>query len=241
MGDSISTFTGWMPEGYGNGHYPRNDSGVTTDDKTWWMELANALGMDVLVTDSKGGTRVSTFGGETTLAGCTDERVSKLAVTRHGKTIDPEVIIVYMGINDFNYGDGVTPATPLGDYTGKTAVPETTDTFSAAYGVMLSKICTSYPTAQIYVCTLPQCEHTSPTVFPEINGNGVALEEFNERIRTLANAFGVRVLDHHSAGIKYYNLDMYTHDLTHFNAAGMALLANNDIWQLDSAIRKRYE
>lgn len=40
IGDSISTFAGWVPNGYGC-HYPKTDPGydVTSADKTWWHRL----------------------------------------------------------------------------------------------------------------------------------------------------------------------------------------------------------
>lgn len=40
IGDSISTFAGWVPNGYGC-HYPKTEPGydVTSADKTWWHRL----------------------------------------------------------------------------------------------------------------------------------------------------------------------------------------------------------
>ena len=223
LGDSISTFSGHIPSGNAT-YYP---SGTVTDvSKTWWHKLATALGMTMNVNNSWSGSRVTTTDGNDS-AGCM-ARCENLGAS-------PDVIIVWMGINDFNN------EVSLGTYDGSEAVPGTTATFREAYSLMLSKILTKYGSSEVWVCTLPQCERNGDATFPEINGNGVALSQFNKAIRELADAFGVRVLEHGKSGLTYQNMAIFDPDQLHPNAAGHSLVANNDIRQMDPHVRKRYE
>jgi len=221
LGDSISTFAGYIPSGNAT-YYPSGT--VTAVEDTWWYKLLSALEMELDVNNSWSGSYVSTANGAVS-AGC---------MTRCQSLGDPDVIIVYMGINDYNN------EVPLGTYDGRSSVPSTTTSFREAYGVMLSKILTAYPRAEVWCATLPQCERNTPTGFPEINANGVPLFDFNEAIRELAAAFGVRVLDHATCGLTYQNMPVYNPDQLHPTKNGHSLIANNDIWQMYSACPIRY-
>lgn len=220
LGDSISTFAGYIPEGNAT-YYPSGTVQKVTD--TWWKKLIDALGMTLNVNNSWSGSRV-TGNGES--AGC-GSRAENLGTT-------PDVIIVWMGINDFNN------EVALGTYDGTTELPSATNTFREAYAIMLNKILTTYPTSEVWVCTLPQCERNAERGFPEINGNGVALFEFNKAILELADAFGVKVLDHNKSGLTYQNMPTYNPDNLHPNNLGHSLIANNDIYQMDNYVRVRY-
>lgn len=222
LGDSISTFSGYIPEGNVT-YYPAGT--IQSVQDTWWKKLIDALGMELLVNNSWSGSRVTTTDGESS-AGCM-ARCQALGD-------NPDVIVVWMGINDFNN------EVALGTYDGTTALPSDTTTFLEAYAIMLDKILAAYPIAEVWVCTLPQCEKNGATGFPEINGNGVALASFNEGIRKLARAFGVKILDHASSGLTYQNMETTDPDHLHPNQVGHSLFANNDIWQMDNYVRFRY-
>lgn len=222
LGDSISTFSGYIPSGNAS-YYPSGTVQAVTD--TWWKKLIDALQMTLLVNNSWSGSRVTTTNGEIS-AGCMT-RCQNLGTS-------PDVIIVWMGINDFNN------EVALGTYDGKSAIPSTTTTFREAYGIMLNKILAAYKTAEVWVCTLPQCERNGTEVFPEINGNSVPLADFNEAICELADAFGVKILDHNKCGLTYQNMDVFNPDELHPNKFGHSLVANNDIRQMDNIVRTRY-
>ena len=221
LGDSISTYEGYIPEGNLT-YYPSGTVQSVSD--TWWYKMYTALGMTLDTNNSWSGSRVTTTAGETS-AGC---------MTRCENLGNPDVIIVYMGINDFNN------EVALGTYDGTTEIPSVTTTFREAYGIMLNKILTHYQSTEVWVATLPQCERNGETGFPEVNGNSVALAQFNKAIRELADAFGVKVLDHNKCGLTYQNMPTFNPDNLHPNKYGHSLIANNDINQLDNAIRKRY-
>lgn len=221
LGDSISTFAGYIPEGNAT-YYPTGT--VQSVEDTWWKKLINALGLELDINNSWSGSRVTTTAGETS-AGC---------MSRCQNLGDPDVIIIWMGINDFNN------EVALGTYDGKSAVPSNTTTFREAYAIMLDKVLTAYPRAEIWACTLPQCERNGTTGFPEINGNGISLLDFNIAIEELARAFGVKVLDHNRCGLTYQNMSVYNPDNLHPNKYGHSLIANNDIRQMDNVIRWRF-
>ena len=231
LGDSISTFAGYIPSGNAN-FYTGSNCGVSSVNDTWWMKLINALGMTLKLNNSWSGSRVTTTNGDTS-AGCMS-RCQNLGT-------NPDVIIVYIGINDFNN------EVALGTYDGNGTFPTVTTTFREAYAIMLNKIMTAYPTAEIWCATLPACERNGETRAPEINGNNVLLDDFNKAIRNLAQVFGAKVLEHSQCGLTYQNMSTYMGDWAssssqglHPNANGHSLIANNDIRQMDSFVRTRY-
>lgn len=231
LGDSISTFAGYIPSGNAN-FYTGSNCGVSSVNDTWWMKLINALGMTLNLNNSWSGSRVTTTNGDSS-AGCMT-RCQNLGTS-------PDVIIVYMGINDFNNEVG------LGTYDGNGTFPTATTTFREAYAIMLNKIMTAYPTTEVWCATLPTCERNNPTGAPEINANNVLLDDFNKAIRNLANVFGAKVLEHATCGLTYQNMDIYMGDWEgatgqglHPNAEGHSLIANNDIRQMDAFVRTRF-
>jgi lysophospholipase L1-like esterase len=238
-GDSISTFAGYIPAGNAT-YYTGTNADVATVDDTWWKKVVDALGLDLLVNNSWSGRAVSSIrdsqSGHTTDAGYKQANIDVL-----GSEGTPEIIIIKLGINDFNQG------ALLGDYDGSTTLPSDPTKFTDAYAMMLDRIMTTYPLAKVYCCTLMQCERTGSTGFPETNSNGDSLIDWNEAIRKLAEAFGCEVLNHASCGITYYNLSEYTGDYDsgtgkglHPNADGMSLIANQTIHEMDNTIRTRY-
>jgi len=219
LGDSISTFSGYIPTGNAT-YYPRGDVTAVTD--TWWDKVVKALNLTLDTNNSYSGSKVS---GSAASAGC-GSRSQALG--------NPDIIIVYLGINDFNH------EVALGDYDGKTAVPSDVTTFTTAYAIMLNKILTAYKTAMVYVCTLIPCEKNLSEGFPEVNEAGNTLTEFNAKIKQLADIFGVEVLDIAKCGLTYHNMEVYNPDELHPSPAGHSLIANYIISKLDNTVSKRY-
>lgn len=244
-GDSISTYVGYIPPGNLIWYYGDN-CGVYNVNDTWWMKTINTLNMELCVNNSWSGRTVSNFWdwreGFKGSGGFNTGQVQALS-----KSADdiPDVIIIKLGINDFNNG------VDLGTYDGSTTLPEENSTniatFRESYAIMLNKIMTMYPLAEVWCCTLTYCEVCAPAEFPEKNIDDVGLSKFNEAICQLAKAFGARVLDHASSGISYFNLKYYVGDYVestkkglHPNAKGHSIMANETIKQLDPTIKFRY-
>ena len=220
LGDSISTFAGYIPSENAV-FYTGSNCGVSTVNDTWWKKLIDSLGATLLLNNSWSGSRVTTTGG-TDAAAC--NRCENLGNS-------PDVIIAYIGINDFNN------EVALGTYNGSGDFPTSTTTFREAYAIMLKKMLAKYKTSEVWVCTLPYCERNGDLTFPEKNANSILLDDFNDAIRELANLFGVKVLEHAKCGMNYFNMSEYMGDYSsgaglHPNAAGHALLASNDLWQM---------
>lgn len=230
LGDSISTYAGYIPSGNAN-YYTGSNCGVSSVNDTWWMKLMNALGMTLKLNNSWSGAYVSTANGSTS-AGVT--RASNLGT-------NPDVIIFYMGINDFNNEVGI------GTYDGSQTFPTSAATFREAYAMTLATILTNYKTSEVWCCTLPYDERNGSAGFPEMNENNVLLDTWNEAIRDIANLFGVKVLENANCGLTYQNMDIYMGDWVsgtgkglHPNAAGHSLIANNMIRQMDASVTTRY-
>lgn len=222
LGDSISTFNGYIPSGYA-AFYPTGD--ITSVEKTWWYQLINENGMELIKNASWSGSSVTGDSTSTTnaFAGCSNARINALS---DGTNI-PDIIIIYIGINDF----ALNFHRELGDYIGDTAIPSEGNitTFSEAYGLMVKKMLSTYPKAKVFCCTLLETAHSSYDtvnngVYPTQNNNNVSLGNFNERIKTIANRLGANIIDLHECGINYWNLNNNTIDLLHPNTAGALLI-----------------
>lgn len=245
LGDSISTFDGYIPSGNLT-YYPTTSAGLTRVEQTWWWKVKEALGMELLVNNSWSGSEVA---GTASSSG-SGTRCQSL----HNGTTDPDVIIVYMGTNDFNHDDDIGPTVDgkVVVYDGTTALPADNSTnrayFSNAYAIMLDKILARYKHAEVWCCTIQQGERNGSVGVPEMNDDGIALNRFNDCIRNIANAMGVRVIDLSACGITYENRGAYMGDYmtktgtqaTHPNPEGHSLIADTVIKTLDPACVKRY-
>lgn len=221
LGDSISTYNNWVPE-ENRIYYYGNNCDVQSVEDTWWKKLINTLDLQLCVNNSWSGSYVSTVNSSVS-AGCT-WRCTNL----HKEDIYPDIIIIYMGINDFNNN------VHLGNYDGTQDFPLNTKTFRGAYAIMLRKVKSTYPQAQIYVCTLPYANvfGTIKSDFPT-NQNGASLVDYNNAISDLAELLQVNVIDFASCGITKDNMDLYLGDYKkydsrglHPNREGHTLLAN---------------
>ena len=211
LGDSVCTLEGFNPRGsrvfYDEAR--REKSGVWEMADTWWGKVIDFFGGQLLVNDSVAGSRVSRAGdgADAYPSGCSERRTGNL----HMDDVHPDVILVWMGWNDWAFG--VRPE-PEGEETGDRC-------FSLAYGRMLSLLRKHYPEAEIWCCTMPKSYMASePGIpFPEAYG-GVNIREYNHHIINEAMAAGCCVADMFSQEIPFDSLDG-----SHPTAGGMDTLA----------------
>ena len=142
LGDSISTYEGWIPSG-NSIYYPKDD--VDNVNKTWWHMLLSKLEAKLCVNQSWSGRRV-------TDDGATEARAASLGMGKlHrevGQTyknldgseevattrINPDVILILLGTNDYNNGVAV------GELTQRCVFNYPLTSFSDSYYAMLKQI-----------------------------------------------------------------------------------------------------
>ena len=221
LGDSISTFDGWIPEG-NIVFYPQN--GLVQDvSQTWWKMVLDEMGLELCANGSSSG---STCFGDSREAdpgfGCSDHRIAQLVGVGEE---EPDIILVYMGTND------VLGNAPVGDNDGLRAVKEgVVESFSDGYTMILDKIKEQCPTAQVYCCTLLPVGDWGTTesqpFVPFVNGQKVTSEAYSEQIRLIAKNRALPVIDLEKGGITLENMAEMTADGVHPTPAGMRLIAD---------------
>lgn len=221
LGDSISTFKGWIPEG-NLVFYPENGT-VKDVAQTWWKIVLDELGLTLCANGSSSGSASFGYSQEADpMYGCSDHRISQLAGA-DGEA--PDIIIVYMGTND------VLMSAAIGDNDGLQAVGEgLVGSLSDGYTMILDKIKRQYPQAQVYCCTLLPMGDWGTTeaqpFVPFVNGQNVTSEAYSERIRLIAGNRGLPVIDLEKCGITIDNMAEMTADGVHPTAEGMRLIAD---------------
>lgn len=214
LGDSISTLNGYNPKGYAVFYGEENceRSGVKEMKDTWWGKLIDFFGGELLVNNSWSGSRVTRLPNSDSLfpSGCSDERTSAL----HINSIEPDVIIVYLGTNDWGFGVELEGSRLLSDESNM-------QYFSSAYETMLSKIKKNYPDAEIWCCTLNTTFMSSNPAFQfPLLSVSEHIGEHNQIIKSIADRNNCKIIDLYSYHIPYDSIDG-----SHPNANGMNTLA----------------
>ncbi|GMC10430.1 hypothetical protein K5E_25690 [Enterococcus thailandicus] len=207
LGDSITTFKGYIP--LGTGHYPSSD--VTVVEDTWWMKVINQSEskLQLLMNNSRSGSQMADYGTEQVSSDAGVNRCENL--DKNG--VSPDIIEVRMGTNDFNRN------IPLGDYDVTSQDPATSvDEFISAYCVALDRMTAKYPNARIIMHTLPFNNYGG---FPRVREDGLTLADFNEAIRKIAKRYNCDLVDEEKANFNKENIMTLTEEGLHPKKAGM--------------------
>ncbi len=212
LGDSLSTFEGYQPEGYAV-FYDREKqalNGITSVYDMWWAKVNQALHAYLCVNNAYSGSKVA---GLQFPSGNTMDRIRHLRT----KKLSPDLILVYLGTNDFGYG------IPLYDKTATMLHRHTAFAFQPAYEIMLERIHRCYPKAIIACSTLQRTtkKNDSEWKFPE-RLCGTELEAYNEIIRTVVAKKGCILADICSLDRPYETVDGF-----HATAKGHLTIAQN--------------
>ena len=214
LGDSISTLDGYNPKGY-NVFYSGDNcvkSGVREMADTWWDKVIGFFGGELLVNNSWSGSRVTKLPGRNSLfpSACSDERTSSL----HINSVMPDVIIVYLGTNDWAFGANTGNDTRLLD-------EDDNELFDFAYNNMLKKLKTYYPHSEIWCCTLSETfmSKNPDFTFPHKYA-GTHIEEYNEIIRNISFRNKCKIIDLYRCKMPYDSIDG-----THPTSEGMSTIA----------------
>lgn len=168
LGDSMSTFAGYTPEGavfYDS--YTQKETGVRSVEDTWWMQVIRARGGELLVNNSLAGSLVS--GGMTSSA-ASDGRIAAL-----GAKGAPDEILLAVGCNDWGF----------------CVLPQE---FQFAYRQMLHKLKKTYPNARLWCATLPEGREPDGTLFFNVEST-ISKRVYSDIIRTLAREAELSVVD----------------------------------------------
>lgn len=189
LGDSISTFNGYIPETYSY-FYPCPTAEFADVNQTWWMQVVNNLGMKLLKNNSWSGSCVSSGTGKSSAV--EDSRLKELV----DENQTPDVIIIYMGTNDC--------ASQFVNI----------NTFKSSYKVMLDKIKSLCPNAEIYIANIVASglvKETERTKYNDIISEYA--KEYNYPLIDLTDLFTVE------------NYKQYVVDSCHPNKSGMDMMA----------------
>ena len=220
LGDSISTFSGYIPvaDGHNLTHrarYPQSNllSDVTL---TWWHKLITNLGAKLGINDSWAGSRVhnsaSSNSGDQGPDAC---MASITRISNLGANGTPDLILFYGGTNDA--GGGITIGTFDSSANHNTVDLEamTWSNFADAYKTAIMRLQYYYPDAKI-VCLLPMWTTSYYTI--------ANMDAYGEVVKEICDYFGVAVIDLRKCGINWQNKGYTLGDGIHPTARGMELM-----------------
>lgn len=196
LGDSISTYKGYIPQGYVHfgGYESMNVS------QTWWKMTQEELGCKLGINNSYSGTCVLKKYGSGGVSGETIARLQKCL--RYDKIV-PDILVVYMGMNDC-----------LVDPNNVTV-----DEFKTSYENMINNIYLLYPDVQLFVCTIGfEVNYQNKS---NLDKHLAQKEAFNQVIIECAKNHGISIIDFANA----YDSKDYLMDTVHPNALGMIELS----------------
>lgn len=131
LGDSYSTFEGWIPDGYDKWYGPNRGNDVKKVEDTWWHQLIEDNGLELEINNSWSGATICNTGynGE-------DYTIKSFLTRSENLGENPDLIFVFGGTNDDWAG------VPLGTADGTDMF-----TFRPAVKAMLKNIKNKYPDA----------------------------------------------------------------------------------------------
>lgn len=237
LGDSISTFDGCNPDGFAVYYQGERceQTGVTSSADTWWSQVIERLGGRLLANSSFSGSLVEGAGFP---AGNSQERIDALAEDG----VQPDVVIVFMGINDYGWGGGrnqvmgesLSASARPEDLPGPREVamavgPEALDRFGCAYASMLARVRALAPQADIWCLTLSPATSPSPgESCYKYSIRGIDLAAYNRAIKHAAASAGAHIADIAAFGVAYDAVDA-----CHPSALGMRQIADMVIAQME--------
>ena len=228
LGDSISTFSGYIPksDGYNLTHrarYPQSNL-LTDVADTWWHRLMTNLNMKLGINDSWAGSRVSNE--STTNSGDVGPKAHMASITRItnlGANGTPDLILFYGGTNDLGANITLGKFDSTATHTAIDLKSETYSDFATAYKIAIQRLMYMYPKSKIVVL-LPMVTSTYYS-----HGN---LDKYLEIIKNICDYFGVYYIDLRRCGINWFNKEIYLPDGIHPNAKGMELMERHIRQQL---------
>ena len=243
LGDSISTYTGYSNDAtntnntIGNNKifYTGSKGDITNVNYTWWKQLVDETNMNLLVNNSSSGSKVVGVGN---VSGNTnDQGIGIRPQNLHDNTGDnagtnPDIIAVYMGINDLNanYTAGSYESIDFNTLItndGGTYSYASPSNFAEGYAIMLHKIKIAYPNADVFVMNMPLRAASASQI----------LTAYNDIIQKLATHFNMNLVSLYDSQISGTVYSSYAiGDNLHPNQAGMDIMTETFI----NALKNKY-
>lgn len=233
LGDSISTFSGYIPtaDGWNEEHpaaYPGQD--VKQYTQTWWGRIIEATGAKLGINDSWSGSRVHNTYADANPGGNVGSKVCMSSVTRTfnlGSNGTPDVIFVYGGTNDGKFSTFKTFDSTV-VYSTPNLENITWESFEDSYVEMILRLQYYYPTARIITLTPMYVANW----YDNARCNLMA-----KHIQDISDYFGITCIDLRKCGITMQNYSKYMNDGLHPNAAGHQLMADYILTQLSTCLK----
>ena len=191
LGDSITTFEGYIPEGYAP-FYPSGDEEDTAVDeveKTWWAQVIMG-GLGQAGNSSYSGCYTLPYEGED--ADTTGYSDGRLEMLKTAEGTNPDIIVIYLGTNDCNAavvdGGRFTLTKDEKQQNGSEM------SFEEAYEKMLQKVEAAYPSAYVFCCTMPY-QDWGMGGSRNSDGMGHTNDEYNEVIKSAAMKYQCSIVD----------------------------------------------
>jgi len=213
LGDSISTFAGYIPvaDGFNLEHLPRYPQAdlLTDVEETWWMQVIAKLDAKLGINDSwRGATCSGAHPVTTGTTGANAAMGNLQRIANLGANGTPDIILFYGGTNDLAHVSKVGTFDPQ---TAPTQVDLTTkqwDNLADGYVHTLLRLKHFYPDATIVAML--------PTYTASYYSND-KLAAGNEVLAQICQHYGIICVDLRDCGISTKDLP----DGIHPNAAGM--------------------
>lgn len=138
LGDSYSTFEGYIPEGYDCWYFNDTEGNdVNSVNQTWWHQMAEDNGLEIEKIDSWSGSTVSYSGyrGEDYKDRSFNTRVDRLG--------NPDVIFIFGGTNDD------WAKSPIGEFKYSGWTEQDMYSYRPAFAKLLDSLKKQYPKALI--------------------------------------------------------------------------------------------
>lgn len=143
LGDSYSTFDGYIPEGNASWYFthPQGDNDVVRVEDTWWHQFCAATSYELVLNESWSGSTICNTGYEA--KPCPDW--SFIARMKNVVAKDPDLILVFGGTND-SWANS-----PIGEMKHADWTSEDLESFLPACCHMLDYLTSEAPKAKV-VC-----------------------------------------------------------------------------------------
>jgi len=235
IGDSISAFTGTIPDG-NLAYYTKSNAGVRAATEMWWYHFSEITGGELLINESWSGSPVTNVRSATHTAMADPSRCQNIHSWDFGTSTDYDLIVTSENIGTlrqspfrkyeraFQVGDYLKKVNPdvvliagggndynqnagLGTWNGHTTL-DTSDisTFREAYANMINRIHSVYPYALI-VCLKPWYWRQPVTAKEQaiVNGGDKTYKDYWDAICEIADLMSCPVIDGITIGFNPWN------------------------------------